>query len=82
VFRGELLEEAIAKPLSLSQIKERIRQHQAEPNPSAPSLKGQIQSAYAEIIKSKVWDDPDQQEELSALLAQMMAVISRKSRDK
>ncbi|WP_017720797.1 ParB/RepB/Spo0J family partition protein [Kamptonema formosum] len=81
-FRGELLEEAIAKPLSLSQIKERIRQHQAELKPSAPSLKGQIQSAYAEIIKSKVWDDPEQQEELSALLAQMMAVISRKSRDK
>lgn len=81
-FRGELLEEAIAKPLSLSQIKERIRQHQAEQKPSAPSLKGQIQSAYAEIIKSKVWDDPEQHEELSALLAQMMAVISRKSRDK
>ncbi|MBW4495403.1 MAG: ParB/RepB/Spo0J family partition protein [Oscillatoria princeps RMCB-10] len=81
-FRGELLEEAIAKPLSLSQIKERIRQHQAELKPSAPSLKGQIQSAYAEIIKSKVWDDPEQHEELSALLAQMMAVISRKSRDK
>ncbi|WP_199247005.1 ParB/RepB/Spo0J family partition protein [[Phormidium] sp. ETS-05] len=81
-FRGELLSEAIAQALSLSEIKERIRQHQAQQKPAAPSLKSQMQSAYAEVIKSKVWDDPEQQEELSALLAQMMAVISRKSRDK
>lgn len=79
--RGRLLEDAIAHSLSLSEIKERISQYQAHQKSSAPSLKRELQSAYAEIIKSKVWDDPSKREELSALLAQMRTIISPASEE-
>ena len=76
-LRGELLSEAITEHLSLSDIKKRIREHKALPQPSEPSLRSQMQSALAEVIKLGVWDDPEPPEELSGLLAQIQTIISR-----
>lgn len=74
--RGQLLDDAIAHSLSLSAIKERISQYQAQQNAPTPSLKRQINQTYAKIKKSKVWDDPNKRQELEALLAQMKVLLS------
>ena len=78
--RKELLEQAIAKDLSLSEIREQIKafQQRTEQKSEAesPSLGKRVDSVYRRFKKAKVWDDPKKQKQIEKLLAQMEALIS------
>ncbi|HEY9909374.1 MAG TPA: ParB/RepB/Spo0J family partition protein, partial [Thermosynechococcaceae cyanobacterium] len=70
--RQQLLEQAIANDLSLSQIREQIAALKAERKDKTdptPSLKQQMDDAYRQVKKSKVWDNPKRRKRLEKLLA-------------
>lgn len=71
--RQELLEEAIAQELSLSQIKERIQSLKPLPE---ESLKTRFDSTYKQVKKSNAWDDPKKRKQLEKLLAQMESLLT------
>jgi ParB family chromosome partitioning protein len=77
--RSQLLEEAIALDLSLTQIKQRIADLKAKSTGEATapnhSLKSRVDAAYGRVKKSKVWDDPKKQKKLEKLLAQLEALV-------
>jgi ParB family transcriptional regulator, chromosome partitioning protein len=72
--RIELLEVAIEHSLSLNQIREQVKALQP------PSQSGELQKlldkTYKEVRKSKVWSNPDKQEKLKSLLANLQALLS------
>lgn len=74
--RHQLLSEAIAQNLSLVQIKERIKSLQSSPQSesSVESLPQRLKTAYQQIKKSKVWEDPKKRRQLEQLLAQLEAL--------
>lgn len=74
--RNQLLSEAIAQNLSLGQIKERIKSLQSSPQSesSVESLPQRLKTAYQQIKKSKVWEDPKKRRQLEQLLAQLEAL--------
>jgi ParB family chromosome partitioning protein len=74
--RNQLLSEAIAQNLSLVQIKERIKSLQSSPQSesSVESLPQRLKTAYQQIKKSKVWEDPKKRRQLEQLLAQLEAL--------
>lgn len=77
--RCEILEEAIANDLSLSDIKERIanlKVSQAKINNSSPSLKDQFNDVLRLARQSKVWNDPKKQKKLEKLLTNFRALVS------
>lgn len=77
--RQSLLEEAITLDLSLTQIKERIKNITASAgdNDSQPlALKNRMDVAYNLVKKSKIWDDPKKQRQLEKLLAQLERLVS------
>ncbi|MBD1864284.1 ParB/RepB/Spo0J family partition protein [Trichocoleus sp. FACHB-46] len=71
--RQEILEEAIAQELSLSQIKERIKSLKPLPE---ESLKSRFDSTYKQVKKSGLWDDPRRRKQLEKLLAQMESLLA------
>lgn len=71
--RQEVLEEAIAQELSLSQIKERIKSLKPVPE---ESLKSRFDSTYKQVKKSKLWDNPKRCKQLEKLLAQMESLLA------
>ncbi len=74
--RKSLLKDAITKDLSLSQIKERIAALKAADEEEKPvTIKQQFDSAYQQMKKSKVWDDPKKQRKLEKLLADLKALM-------
>ncbi|MBE9215956.1 ParB/RepB/Spo0J family partition protein [Plectonema cf. radiosum LEGE 06105] len=72
--RHDLLEDAIAKNLSLVQINERIK---ATGNVAATvhPLKERYKTALPLLQKSKVWDNPKKQKALEKLLTQIEGLI-------
>jgi ParB family chromosome partitioning protein len=75
--RSQLLFEAIALDLSLTQIKQRVAGLKAKTGEAtAPnhSLKSRVDAALQRVKKSKVWDDPKKQKKLEKLLAQLEAL--------
>jgi ParB family chromosome partitioning protein len=75
--RSQLLEEAIALDLSLTQIKQRVADLKAKTGEAtAPdrSLKSRVDAALQRVKKSKVWDDPKKQKKLEKLLAELEAL--------
>jgi ParB family chromosome partitioning protein len=73
--RQELLEEAIASSLSLSQIKERVKADQPPTEP--PPLATRMTTTYQLAKKQKVWDDPKKRKKLESLLSQIEALLSK-----
>jgi ParB family chromosome partitioning protein len=74
--RKALLNDVISKDLSLSQIKERIAALRAAEEEEKPvTIKQQFDSAYQQMKKSKVWDDPKKQRKLEKILADLQALI-------
>jgi len=68
--RTQLLEEAIAKSLSLSQIREFIKAKQAPKQQSG--LKTHFDNTYKQAKKAKkLWTDPKKQKQLEALLIKL-----------
>ncbi|MBD1998035.1 ParB/RepB/Spo0J family partition protein [Leptolyngbya sp. FACHB-541] len=76
--RKELLGEAIAQDLSLSQIKDKIAILKAAKvtNDSEPSLRSQIDEVLRQAKQSKVWDDPKKQRKLEKILADLKTLVS------
>jgi ParB family transcriptional regulator, chromosome partitioning protein len=74
--RAQLLNEAIAEKLSLSQIQERIRQNTPTKTRSL-SLKQQFKTTYQQLQQSPCWDNPKHQKRLKKLLAQMEDLLSQ-----
>lgn len=71
--RMELLEAAWEIPLSLSQIQEKVKAYK-QPE-QASTLKSRFDTTYRSLNKLKLWDNPEKQEKLESLLAQMEALI-------
>lgn len=72
--RQNLLQEAIAQSLSLSQIRERVKA--AQPPQEPPPLAARIDATTKRVKKSKVWENPSKREKLESLLAQLEELIS------
>jgi ParB family chromosome partitioning protein len=76
--RAEILEEAIANSLSLSQIKERVSA--AKPTKEKEELKSRVDNTYKQLKKSKqLWQDPKKRKKLESLLSQLEKLIESES---
>lgn len=75
--RQALLEEAIQQNLSLTQIRERIKELQP-PTEEPPSLKSRIKEATTRLQKAQLWDNPKKEKALEKLLAQIEKLLSEK----
>lgn len=74
----ELLEDAIANSLSLSQIKERVSA--IKPVKEKEELQSRFEVTYKEAKKSKqLWQDPKKRKKLESLLAQLEKLIESES---
>lgn len=76
--RLTLLEEAIAQSLSLSQIRERLKQVRSVPE-GEKTLKSRMDITYRRLLQTKFWDDSSKQKKLEKLLAQMEALLAEDS---
>ena len=76
--RLTLLEEAIAQSLSLSQIRERLKQVRSVPE-GEKTLKSRMDMTYRRLLQAKFWDDSSKQKKLEKLLAQMEALLAEDS---
>lgn len=76
--RLTLLEEAIAQSLSLSQIRERLKQARSVPEGDR-TLKSRMDVTYRRLVQAKFWDDSSKQKKLEKLLAQMEALLAEDS---
>ncbi|MBE9171467.1 ParB/RepB/Spo0J family partition protein [Pleurocapsales cyanobacterium LEGE 06147] len=76
--RAEILEEAIANSLSLSQIKERVSA--AKPTKEKEELRSRFDVTYKQAKKSKqLWQDPKKRKKLESLLSQLEKLIESES---
>ncbi|MEH1853770.1 MAG: ParB/RepB/Spo0J family partition protein [Nostoc sp.] len=73
--RKELLEDAIAYNLSLSEIKRKIKEIEQQTQPETPSLKDLADDTFRRLKKSQVWDDPKKKAKVEKLLTQLKALI-------
>ncbi|NDJ25555.1 ParB/RepB/Spo0J family partition protein [Nostoc sp. B(2019)] len=79
--RKELLENAIAYNLSLSEIKLKIKEieQQSQVNSSfqtkSKSIKDRVDDTFQRFKKAKVWDDPKKKVKVEKLLAQLDALM-------
>ena len=73
----ELLQEVIEQNLSLSQIKERIKQINLPDNDDSSNLKFRFSKIYTKAKKSKVWDDPKKQKQLEKLVTDFETRIQK-----
>ena len=72
--RKQLLEDAIANSLSLSQIRELITE--LKPAKQQEQLKTRFDTTYKEVKKSKeLWQDPKKRKKLESLLSQLEKLI-------
>ncbi len=76
--RITLLEEAIAQSLSLSQIRERLKQV-CPVIEGEKTLKSRMDMTYRRLLQAKFWDDSSKQKKLEKLLAQMEALLAEDS---
>ncbi len=76
--RTELLENAIANSLSLSQIRELIKE--LKPAKQQEQLKTRFDTTYKQVKKSKqLWQDPKKRKKLESLLSQLEKLIESES---
>ncbi|NJL20957.1 MAG: ParB/RepB/Spo0J family partition protein [Leptolyngbyaceae cyanobacterium SM1_3_5] len=76
--RSQLLQDAIAQDLSLSQIKEQVASFKTSKgkDEEVPTLKSQIDDVLHLAKRSKVWTDPKKQRRLEKLLADLKALVA------
>jgi ParB family chromosome partitioning protein len=72
--RQNLLQEAIASSLSLSQIRERVKASQ--PQPEQGDFAARIDATTKRVKKLKVWENPSKRSRLESLLKQIEELIS------
>jgi len=73
--RKQLLEDAIAYNLSLSEIKRQVKEQDIQTNSETPSIKDLADDTFRRLKKSPVWDDPKKKAHVEKLLAQLNALI-------
>jgi ParB family transcriptional regulator, chromosome partitioning protein len=79
--RIELLQTAIDYNLSLSEIKQKVKEIEQESSsqPSSPtestSLKERVDDTWRRFKKAKVWDDPKKKARIEKVLAQLEALM-------
>lgn len=73
--RKELLEDAIAYNLSLSEIKRKIKELEQQTASEPPSIKDLADETFRRLKKSQVWDDPKKQAKVEKLLGQLNALM-------
>jgi ParB family chromosome partitioning protein len=79
--RKQLLEDAIAYNLSLSEIKRKIKgiETTVQSNLSSPtnlaSIKDRVDDTFQRFKKAKVWDDPKKKSKVEKLLSQLNELI-------
>ncbi len=71
--RRELLSAAIEYNLSVNQIREKVKALQ--PPSAGMELQKLLETTYKRVKKFKVWSNPDKQEKLKSLLAELEALI-------
>jgi ParB family chromosome partitioning protein len=77
-LRKQLLENAIANSLSLSQIKEQV--NAAKPTKEKEELKSRVDTTYKKLKTSKqLWQDPKKRKKLESLLSQLEKLIESES---
>ncbi|ABA25078.1 ParB family protein (plasmid) [Trichormus variabilis ATCC 29413] len=80
-IRIELVETAIDYNLSLSEIKQKVKEieQQSESQSSSPtestSLKERVDDTWRRFKKAKVWDDPKKKARIEKVLAQLEALM-------
>jgi ParB family chromosome partitioning protein len=75
--RKAILKDAIAKNLSLSQIKEQITALLEEEEEKQPeTIQQQFSVIYKQIQKSKVWNDPKKQRKLEKIMSDLRSLLS------
>jgi ParB family chromosome partitioning protein len=77
--RQNLLQEAIASSLSLSQIRERVKASQ--PQPEQGDFAARIDATTKRVKKLKVWENPSKRSRLESLLKQIEELISEEGVD-
>lgn len=77
--RQNLLQEAIASSLSLSQIRERVKASQ--PPPEQGEFAARIDATTRRVKKLKVWENPSKRSRLESLLKQLEELISEEGLD-
>jgi ParB family transcriptional regulator, chromosome partitioning protein len=76
--REELLTDAIANSLSLSQIREQV--NTVKPVKEKEELQSRVDNTYKQLRKSKqLWKDPKKRKKLESLLAQLEKLIESES---
>ena len=76
-LRATLLAEAIEKQLSLSQIKERIKQLQPTSPSQSPEIPERLKAAYQQVKKNRIWEDKKKRRQLETLLNKLEALIEQ-----
>ncbi|ODG97112.1 chromosome partitioning protein ParB [Nostoc sp. KVJ20] len=79
--RKQLLEDAIAYNLSLTEIKRKIQEieqqskSESSKQTESASIKGRVDDTFQRFKKAKVWDDPKKKSKVEKLLAQLDALM-------
>ncbi|MDY6940455.1 MAG: chromosome partitioning protein ParB, partial [Cyanobacteriota bacterium] len=73
--RQQILEEAIAQNLSLSQIKERIGRQRARTAPEPATPKKQWQTLSGRIDRARLWEDTKTWRKVETLMRKLEALL-------
>jgi ParB family transcriptional regulator, chromosome partitioning protein len=76
-LRAILLSEAIEKQLSLSQIKERIKELQPANKTQSQEIPDRLKVAYQQVKKNRLWEDRKKRRQLETLLNKLEALIGQ-----
>ncbi len=78
VQRAVLLAEAIEKQLSLTQIKEKLKELQPVSSSSQPQeIPDRLKAAYQQVKKTRIWEDKKKRRQLETLLNKLEALIGQ-----
>jgi ParB family chromosome partitioning protein len=75
--RTALLAEAIDQRLSLSQIKERIKELQPASVSQAKEIPDRLKAAYQQVKQNRIWEDHKKRKQLETLLNKLEALIGQ-----
>ena len=73
--RTDLLAEAIDQQLSLSQIKERIKELQSVSPDQSPEIPDRLRAVYQQVKKNRIWEDQKKRKQLETLLNKLENLI-------
>ncbi|VEP17806.1 ParB-like partition protein [Hyella patelloides LEGE 07179] len=79
--RVTLLAEAIEKQLSLSQIKERIKELQPTSPSQSQEIPERLKAAYQQVKKTRIWEDKKKRRQLETLLNKLEALIGQTNKE-